>query len=75
MPTSHDLRQDRHLTDLGTEMADLRKRINSNLRLINRVAKDVNERLAKLEPSGQDEPPASSRPSRRKKSTKGATTK
>ena len=75
MPTSHDLHQDQHLADLDSEMAQLRKRINSNLHIINKVAKDVNDRLAKLETSGQDAPAPARRPSRRKKPGKGASIK
>lgn len=73
MPSRHDLMQDQHLADLDAEVADLRKRITSNLRLINKVAKDVNARLAALEPSGQNHQPAPSTSSRRNKTAKGAT--
>lgn len=55
MPSSHDLLQDRHLHDLDTELRDLRKQLRRNLRVINRIAKEVQDRLAALEPSG---PPA-----------------
>ena len=56
MPTSHDRKQDQHLTDLDTEVANIRKKIQSNVRTMNKIAKDVNARLAALEQSGQPAP-------------------
>lgn len=66
MPTSHDLRQDQHLSDLDREVANLRKQIQANVRTINEVAKDLNARLAALEKSGQPTPAPAARPSRPK---------
>lgn len=76
MPSRHDLAQDQHLADLDSEARDLRKRIAANVRLINRIAKDLNARLDALAPqSGQTDQVATPKPSRRKPPAKKGTTK
>lgn len=76
MPTSHDLKQDQHLADLDAEVRNLRKRIQSNVRTMNRIAKDTNERLAALEPRPKQGNPSGPAPaksqSRRKTPKRGA---
>lgn len=69
MPTSHDLRQDARLDKLDTQVANLRKRINANVRKM----KEISDKINRLTPqSGQSPTAASSRPSRRKSAPRGA---
>ena len=70
MPSSHDLLQDQHLHDLDTELRDLRKQLRRNLRVINRIAKEVQDRLAALEPSGSPAQAPAKPQSRRKTAPK-----
>ena len=69
MGTSDDVRQDQQLADIDVELRNLRKCILSNTRTMNKIAKDVNARLAKLEPSGQPTA-APAKPRARRKSPK-----
>lgn len=76
MPSSHDLNQDRHLADLDAEIRAMRKQRLADLRLINKIAKDLNARLAALTPQSEQRPQVEKRkPSRRKTPGKGATVK
>jgi len=70
MPSSHDLKQDQHLADLDAEVANLRQKINANVRKMKQISDKLNARLAA--PAHQaSQPPKAPRAARTRRKTPG----